>query len=138
MLEVAERLRPIVRKAEKMDLNFCIGSAPGMTGTADRIADLLKKIGGFRVGTLPDFASAGASGDAGAYLRRLVPYASTVLATITDASVRETARTAASTGPTVPNPPAAMPNRCSRNSATPSCTAPGQHCAMWTGSMLAP
>jgi len=106
MLEVAERLRPIVRKAEKMDLNFCIGSAPGMTGTAERITELLKKIGGFRVGTLPDFASAGSSGDAGAYLRRLVPYASTVLATITDTSIGETARTAATTSPAPPKPKA--------------------------------
>ncbi|MGQ0627354.1 MAG: hypothetical protein ACT4PL_04545 [Phycisphaerales bacterium] len=84
MLEVSERLRPIIRKAEKVDINVCIGSAPGLTSNPDRVTELLKKIGGFRVGTLPDFASAARSGDAAGYLRRLVPYASTVLASVNE------------------------------------------------------
>ncbi len=86
MLEVAERLRPIVRKAEKMDVNVCISSGPGLTASADRITELLKKIGGFRVGSFPDFRSAKDSGDPGAYLRKLVPYAATVLAVLDEPS----------------------------------------------------
>ena len=76
---VAERLKPVSRRAERLDLNLCIAPRQGLTATADRVTELLKKIGGFRVGTLPDFAAAAASGDPIPYLRRLVPYASTVL-----------------------------------------------------------
>lgn len=117
MGDVAEVLRPIVRKAEKMELNLCVTSGRGLTARPERITELLKKVGGFRIGTMPDFDSASAcaggvvakvaatadaaSADAvpepkskgaktkaapvsdhNAYLRRLVPYASTVLATV--------------------------------------------------------
>ncbi len=81
MSDAAEVLRPILRKAEKMELNLCITSGSGLTAKPDRVTELLKKVGGFRIGTLPDFDAASGSTDAGAYLRRLVPYASTVLAT---------------------------------------------------------
>ncbi|MBL8758753.1 MAG: sugar phosphate isomerase/epimerase [Phycisphaerae bacterium] len=80
MSDAAEVLRPILRRAEKLELNLCIASGKGLTGKAERVTELLKKVGGFRIGTLPDFDSAAASPEAGAYLRRLVPYASAVLA----------------------------------------------------------
>ncbi|MGD9689640.1 MAG: hypothetical protein AB7K52_06460 [Phycisphaerales bacterium] len=102
MSDAAEVLRPILRKAEKMELNLCIASgASGLTARPERVTDLLKKVGGFRIGTLPDFDSASrmsgkpdspapaakgkaaaAANDASSYLRRLVPYASTVLAVV--------------------------------------------------------
>ena len=43
---------------------------------------LLKRIGGFRVGSLPDFAHAAASGDLVQALRMLAPYAGAVHATV--------------------------------------------------------
>ncbi|MBY0307589.1 MAG: sugar phosphate isomerase/epimerase [Phycisphaerales bacterium] len=76
----ADRLKGVARKAEKLDLNLCISPANGLTKTAERVGELLKKIGGFRIGTMPDFAAAAASPDRIAYLRRLVPYASMVVA----------------------------------------------------------
>lgn len=78
---VAERLKLLARKSEKLDLNMCIAPRPGLTETPDRVGELLKRIGGFRIGTLPDFAAAAMSPDPLGYLRRLVPYASVVLAT---------------------------------------------------------
>ncbi len=85
MSDAAEVLRPILRKAEKMELNLCVASGPGLTAKPERVTELLKRVGGFRIGTLPDFDSAHKfagtpGGDASTYLRRLVPYASTVLA----------------------------------------------------------
>jgi sugar phosphate isomerase/epimerase len=77
---VAERLKMVARRAEKLDLNLSIAPRAGLTGKAERVGELLKRIGGFRIGTLPDFATAAASEDAVAYLRRLVPYASMVVA----------------------------------------------------------
>lgn len=80
MSDAAEVLRPILRRAEKMELNLCIASGAGLTAKPERVTELLKKVGGFRIGTLPDFLSAAQSPEPPVYLRRLVPYASTVLA----------------------------------------------------------
>lgn len=77
---VAERLKPLAGKAERLDLSLLLCPAKGLTQTPERISDLLKKIGGFRVGLLPDFKEAAASGDGPGYLRRLAPYAPVVLA----------------------------------------------------------
>ncbi|MBL0870223.1 MAG: TIM barrel protein [Phycisphaerales bacterium] len=79
LANVAANLKPISRRAEKLDLNLCLAPRPGLTASPDRLTEVLKKIGGFRVGTLPDFAAAAASPDPVQYLRRLVPYASAVL-----------------------------------------------------------
>lgn len=76
----AERLKGVARKAEKLDLNLCISPCVGLTKTPEKVGELLKKIGGFRIGTMPDFAAAAGSADKIAYLRRLVPYASMVIA----------------------------------------------------------
>ncbi|MBX3377919.1 MAG: TIM barrel protein [Phycisphaeraceae bacterium] len=77
----ADRLRKAVHRAEKMELNLLISPHTGLTQTPERITELIKKIGGFRVGTFPDFQAAAASGDPTNYLRRLTPYASVVSAT---------------------------------------------------------
>jgi sugar phosphate isomerase/epimerase len=77
---VAERLRKAVTRAEKLDMNVLIAPVDGLTGTPERIAELLKKIGGFRVGTYPDFQTAAAASEPVAYLRRLAPYAAVVCA----------------------------------------------------------
>lgn len=113
--EVADRLRPLVRKAEKMEMNICVASGPGLTARPERIAELLKRIGGFRVGTMPDFASAAAGDDALGYLRRLVPYASTVIATVEAADAAPKARKA----PTAPTTDAQTPDTSPSKTAKP-------------------
>jgi hypothetical protein len=55
-------------------------SHPGLTANPERLTDLIKKIGGFRVGTFPDFQAASASPDPTHFLRRLTPYASALTA----------------------------------------------------------
>jgi sugar phosphate isomerase/epimerase len=77
---VIERLKPIVERAERLDLNLLIGPTDGLTKTPERITDLVKRVGGFRIGTFPDFQTAAASADPAAYLRRLTPYATAVCA----------------------------------------------------------
>ncbi len=77
---VAERIRDVMRVAERREINLLISPHQGLTHTPERLTDLIKKIGGFRVGTLPDFKDAVDSGDPATYLRRLTPYASAVLA----------------------------------------------------------
>lgn len=90
----AERVRMVLAKAEKMEVNFLIApAAPGtsaalgtdsLTEEPDRLTDLIKKIGGFRIGTFPDFQTASRTPDPLLYLRRLVPYAAAVSASVED------------------------------------------------------
>ncbi|MBX9735527.1 MAG: TIM barrel protein [Phycisphaerales bacterium] len=84
LANVAANLKPISRRAEKLDMNLCLAPYRGLTSTPERVTEVLKKIGGFRVGTLPDFSAASVSADAVQYLRRLVPYASAVLIPVPD------------------------------------------------------
>ena len=48
----------------------------------DRLTDLLKRIGGFRIGSLRSFGHAAESGDLVEELRKLAPYAGAVHATV--------------------------------------------------------
>jgi sugar phosphate isomerase/epimerase len=77
---VVERLKSLMRLAEQRDINLLLSPRRGLTADPERVTALIKKIGGFRVGTMPDFQTAAESGDAAAYLRRLTPYASAVTA----------------------------------------------------------
>lgn len=80
----AERVRKIMSGPERLELNVLLAPSPGLTATPDRVTELIKKIGGFRVGTFPDFEAASASADPTAYMRRLTPYASVVSASTRD------------------------------------------------------
>jgi hypothetical protein len=80
LLRVAAGLKKVVERAEKLDINLLIAPEAGLTAKPERVTELLKKVGGFRVGTFPDFQSAAASGDGVGYLHRLTPYATSVCA----------------------------------------------------------
>lgn len=75
-----ERIREVVARAERLELNLLIEPHAGLTSDPDRLTELIKKIGGFRIGTLPDFETASKVDDAAQYMRRLTPYASVVSA----------------------------------------------------------
>jgi len=74
----AETMRRALETADKAEMNLLIEPAPGLTEDPERLTDLVKGIGGFRIGTMPDFATAAESGDPVAYLKRLTPYAAVV------------------------------------------------------------
>ncbi|MEZ6318542.1 MAG: TIM barrel protein [Phycisphaerales bacterium] len=61
--------------AERLEVNLLISPRAGVTGTPERTTELIKAVGGFRIGTFPDFQTAVESGDGEAYLRRLTPFA---------------------------------------------------------------
>jgi len=77
---VSKRLKQVSEPAEKLDLTLLISPMTGLTATPERLTDLIKKVGGFRIGTFPDFQAAAAAKDPSAYLRRLCPYAQVVSA----------------------------------------------------------
>jgi sugar phosphate isomerase/epimerase len=80
--QVIDAMRSIMESAEKLELNLLIQPIKGLTEQPDDLTELIKKIGGFRVGTLPDFDAAAASDDPALYLRRLAPYASVIVASL--------------------------------------------------------
>lgn len=70
-----DQLKEVAEAAEKRELNVLISPTEGLTEDPDRVAELIKRVGGFRIGTYPDFETASKSKDPIAYLRRLAPYA---------------------------------------------------------------
>jgi hypothetical protein len=79
-LRVSGRLKPVMEKAEKLDINLLISPGKGLTSRPERVTELLKKVGGFRIGTYPDFQTASEYKDPVSYLQRLTPYATAVAA----------------------------------------------------------
>jgi len=78
---VCDRMRRVLEIADSIDINVLISPTDGLCADAERVTQLVKGIGGFRIGTFPDFADAAQTGDPVGYLRRLTPYASVVNAT---------------------------------------------------------
>jgi sugar phosphate isomerase/epimerase len=74
----AERLKLVTERAERLEINVLVIPQPGLCATPERLTSLVKAVGGFRIGTLPEFDAAFASGEAATYLKRLTPYASLV------------------------------------------------------------
>ncbi|MFM8640164.1 MAG: hypothetical protein ACKOEL_05960 [Planctomycetota bacterium] len=66
---------------DKFDTHLLVRPGQG-AGDPQRLADMIKKIGGFRIGSMPTFAHAAASGDAADTLRRLAPYAQAMEASV--------------------------------------------------------
>jgi sugar phosphate isomerase/epimerase len=75
-----DALREVAAAAEKRELNVLIAPTRGITEEPERVTELIKRVGGFRIGTYPDFATAARAKDPVAYLRRLAPYAWAVCA----------------------------------------------------------
>lgn len=76
--DVVERLKGLVNRAERLEINLLLAPHKGLTETPQRLTELIRKVGGFRIGSFPDFEVAAGTGDADSYLRGLTPYASAV------------------------------------------------------------
>ncbi len=71
-----------LKEIDKFDLNLLLAPNEGLTFSAARMTDLIKKIGGFRIGSYPSFEHAFASGDLENTLRKLAPYAPAIAASV--------------------------------------------------------
>lgn len=71
-----------LQEIDRFDLNVLLVPHEGLTFNPARLTDLIKKVGGFRIGSLPSFAHAHASGDIEKTLRKLAPYAESIDATV--------------------------------------------------------
>jgi sugar phosphate isomerase/epimerase len=79
---VSSEIKEIMPQVERLELNVLIAPGEGLTDTPDRLTDLIKRIGGFRIGSLPSFAHAAGCGNPVEALRKLAPYAGAVQATV--------------------------------------------------------
>ncbi len=78
----ADALRDIMRAMDRMEVNLLLAPGDGVAESADELTDLIKRVGGFRIGSLPSFKHAADSGDLVQTLRKLAPYAGAIHATI--------------------------------------------------------
>ena len=68
-------LKSAVGMIDDYDLNLLIAPSKGMTGDPDRLTDIIKKVGGFRIGSYPGFTHAKGTADPRDTMRKLAPYA---------------------------------------------------------------
>lgn len=78
----AAGVKMALKELDKFDLNLLLAPHDGLTHSAARLTDLIKKIGGFRIGSYPSFAHAFATGDLENTLRKLAPYAPAIAASV--------------------------------------------------------
>jgi len=73
-------LRSVMERIDRMELNLLIEPGEGDLSEPGPLIQLIKKVGGFRIGTMPSFAWAIQHGDPESVLRQTAPYAGAVLA----------------------------------------------------------
>ncbi len=78
----ASTVREAIHSINSFEVSVLLEAATGITGDSTRLTDLIKKIGGFRIGSLVDFRFAHDTGDFEGTLRRLAPYAGSIFATV--------------------------------------------------------
>lgn len=75
----AAAVREGVKLVERRELNFLLTPGAGPLATAESVVELIRSVGGFRIGCMPTFGHAVGTSDPEATLRRLAPYASAML-----------------------------------------------------------
>ena len=84
--QAATTLREAMPAVERLELNLLLEPVEGLTSDPDRLTDLIKRIGGFRIGSMPTFAHSAevGGGDPIASLRKIAPYAGAIHASVSD------------------------------------------------------
>lgn len=83
LARTAAGVKEALSALDRLEVNVLLQPGDGALAAAAGLTELIKKIGGFRIGSLPSFEHAQATGDAEQALRRLAPYAtSAIFATV--------------------------------------------------------
>jgi len=77
---IVEQIRIAMQGVERLELNLLLQPCEGMLSDPDQHIEIIKQIGGFRIGALPTFEFAGATGNGIEALRKLAPYAGGIVA----------------------------------------------------------
>lgn len=75
-------VKKALRAIDRYELVLLLAPHDGLTEQPARLTELIKKIGGFRIGSYPSFAHAAGSGSLEQTLRKLAPYAPAIAASI--------------------------------------------------------
>jgi sugar phosphate isomerase/epimerase len=78
----ARTLKIAMAEMDRFEINLLLQSGPGVLSEGKALVDLLKKVGSFRIGSMPSFQHAAAHGGVGPELRKLAPYAQSITASI--------------------------------------------------------
>ena len=85
--EVFERMamsiKKVIQRIENFDLNLLVAPTDGLTSDPDRLTALIKKVGGFKIGSFPRFDHAEKTPDPSDTMRKLAPYAGGMEAVVT-------------------------------------------------------
>jgi sugar phosphate isomerase/epimerase len=82
MERAAAGLRAALAEMDRWEVNLLLQPQGGLLEKGDPLVELVKKVGGFRIGALPSFLHAHQSGQMRDMLRRLAPYAQAMVAEI--------------------------------------------------------
>lgn len=82
MERAAANIKRALSKLDRHEVHLLLRPGDQLTADPLRLSELIKRIGGFRIGSLPSFAAAAGTGDPEAALRKLAPYAQAVEATV--------------------------------------------------------
>ena len=80
---MAGSIKKVIQRIENFDLNLLIAPTKGLTGDPDRLTALIKKVGGFKIGSFPCFDHAENTTDPSDTMRKLAPYAGGMEAVVT-------------------------------------------------------
>ena len=58
---VVSELKGLMPVVERLELNILLAPCRGLTQTTEKLTSIIKRVGGFRIGSLPSFAAAAAS-----------------------------------------------------------------------------
>jgi len=79
----AQGVKEALTALDRFEVNVLLEPGEHRIAAPAGLTDLIKRIGGFRIGSLPSFDHAASTGDAEQALRRLAPYAtSAIMATV--------------------------------------------------------
>ncbi|MBL1216791.1 MAG: hypothetical protein D8M59_04775 [Planctomycetes bacterium] len=76
----ADLLRKVMDRIDRMELNLLIEPGGGTLANPQVLIELVKKVGGFRIGTMPSFAYAARTEDSETTLRQTAPFSSAIVA----------------------------------------------------------
>jgi len=82
MERASKGIRAALGEMDRWEVNLLLQPCGGLLERGEPLVDLVKKVGGFRIGALPSFQHAHESGDLRDMLRRLAPYAQAMIAQV--------------------------------------------------------
>ena len=78
MARAADTLQGVMAGIERLELNLLLAPSKGLTATSEGLSDLIKRVGGFRIGALPTYGDPACEDEPILQMRHLAPYAGAV------------------------------------------------------------